>query len=1086
MLELLLTKDWPAGRDHVLKLLSQDVQAMQPDRVLLVPELISHDMERRLCDWAGNGACQYAEVLSFTRLAKRVQEHVGRGAPECLDEGGRIVAMAAAARQLHSRLKAYASVETKPEFLKQLVEAVDEFKRCCVSAKDLRWASSQCEGVFAQKLEELSLLMEAYDSLCQRGKRDPRDQMNWLLEQLEDCDYAKEHVFYIDGFPDFTRQHMAILEHLILHSERVVVSLNCDSLSTTALSMEKAAATGAQILKLAKNAAIPWKITNVKSPERPLDPIYSGLFQGDISAGDEAKMRLKLYTVDSVYQACAGAAQQVLACVRSGCRYRDVGIVCTDMNAYGNTLGRVMRRCGIPSYQSGNDEVLSNCVMTTILSAMRCALGGYDRKDLMRYLKSVLSPLDMEIGDRLENYCYIWNVSGSQWKNEWELHPRGLGESWNEEDTLLLRRLNEARETLIAPLLELTAGFREAKNMAQQIQSLYHFLDTIGFAPRMQQLSQQLEAQGDLRSAQILNQLWEILLCALEQMHDILGENAWDADSFTRLFVLLLDQYDVGTIPPVLDSVTVGPVSAMRCHQVKHLIILGAEEGKFPGYSGAKGVLSDQERVHLRELNIPLTGGNLEGLQAEFAEIYGVVCGAEETVTIFAPNANPSYVFERLSNHIKEAKSFAPDPVGLIASAMDAAVYLAKAESQQTADELGIIEQYQQICQQKDYEIGQLDASNVQTLYGRQLTLSASQIDVQAKCRLSYFLKYGLKVKERKEITIDAAEFGTFVHDVLEHTCREIKKKGGFHCVTAQEAGDIARLYAGRYSQERFSQIQSKRVEYLFQRNLTELDAIVKELWEELSVSQFAPEAFEVNFGQKDATMPAVEIDGAAMPANVLGAVDRVDVWRDSGNNYFRVVDYKTGAKDFDYCDVYNGLGLQMLLYMFALEKGEDVLGCDPRPVGVQYFPARVTYISTKSKLEGEELNKKRNAELKRKGILLKDEVVLKAMEPNGFSRLSVKLVGKNKDELTGDIMDRDQMAQLREHVFLTLRGLVNDIASGNIAANPYTRGKDFDACSFCPYKKICHSTCVSGRRNYQAMDAEDFWNYVGRDLNHG
>lgn len=51
-------------------------------------------------------------------------------------------------------------------------------------------------------------------------------------------------------------------------------------------------------------------------------------------------------------------------------------------------------------------------------------------------------------------------------------------------------------------------------------------------------------------------------------------------EQFIRLFRLLLSQYDVGTIPPVLDAVQVGPVSAMRCHQEKHLIVLGAEEGK--------------------------------------------------------------------------------------------------------------------------------------------------------------------------------------------------------------------------------------------------------------------------------------------------------------------------------------------------------------------------------------------------------------------------------------------------------------------------------------------------------------------------
>ena len=122
------------------------------------------------------------------------------------------------------------------------------------------------------------------------------------------------------------------------------------------------------------------------------------------------------------------------------------------------------------------------------------------------------------------------------------------------------------------------------------------FFEDISLAERLSALADSMDASGDNRSAQILNQLWEILLCALEQLHDTLTEISWGAETFSKLLRLLLQQYDVGTIPPVLDSVSVGPASALRCQQGKHLIVLGALEGAFPGYNGMVGVLSDQER----------------------------------------------------------------------------------------------------------------------------------------------------------------------------------------------------------------------------------------------------------------------------------------------------------------------------------------------------------------------------------------------------------------------------------------------------------------------------------------------------------
>ena len=256
MLHLLLGRDWTANRDEILGRIAGDVHQRKGNRILMVPELISHETERRLCAEAGDTASRYAEVLSFTRLARRVADSMGSTARECLDNGGRVVAMAAAARQLSSRLKAYAAVETRPEFLTGLIDAVDEFKRCCISPQDLAKASEETEGSLAQKLEELALLMEGYDALCSRGKRDPIDQMTWLLEQLEMGTFGQEHVFYIDGFPDFTRQNLAILEHLIRVSPEVTVSMNCDRVDSALLAFEKAGATAAELLRCARRGGV--------------------------------------------------------------------------------------------------------------------------------------------------------------------------------------------------------------------------------------------------------------------------------------------------------------------------------------------------------------------------------------------------------------------------------------------------------------------------------------------------------------------------------------------------------------------------------------------------------------------------------------------------------------------------------------------------------------------------------------------------------------------------------------------------------------------------------------------------------------
>lgn len=1082
MLTLLLGRDWTANREEILNRMARDVRCELPGRILLVPELISHDTEWRLASVCGDTSSRFAQVLSFTRLSRRVCDIVGNAAQECLDNGGRVVAMASAVRQLSSKLKAYASLETKPEFLTGLVDAVDELKRCCISAEDLQEAAKNTEGTLAQKLEELALVMLAYDGLCARGKRDPRDQMSWVLEQLEDIDFGENHVFYIDGFPDFTRQHLAILEHFIRVSPNVTVSLNCDSIDSTDPSFEKASQTARELISCAQRVGVDVHIEYLEASDSPLMMACGALFRGNVVQVPALRDYMTLIKAESVYQECLAAAEQILELTRHGYRYRDISVVCADMESYRRVLQLAFHKCGIPLYLSGTDDVLGSGVISTVMLALDAALGGMQQRDVLRYLRSILSPLDAEICDKVENHAIIWAISGKGWAEEWIQHPNGLNGEWDDISRAQLAELNQARSLAIEPLLRLRDGFRNAINLHQQVVALYGFLEDIHYARRLGIYADTLEAEGDARNAQILNQLWEILLSALEQLQDMLGETAWDDENFTRLLKILLSQYDVGTIPPVLDAVMAGPVSAMRCQQEKVLFVLGAEEGNLPRYGGSAGILSDQERTALREMGMPLTGGAVEGLQAEFAEIYGVFCGAKEKIYVSCCANQPSYVYRRLADMAGGVQLVKPVLGSALTQRSSAAAFLAKWNAAAEAEQFGVLDDYCRTLQRMNYSLGSVQPGNIRGLYGEKLNLSASQVDQFAECRLAYFLRYGLRARERKEATVDPAEFGTYVHAVLENTGREVMQRGGFHQVSLEDTLEIAGRYSREYAAVRFGQLGSHRMEYLFRRNIAELELVVKELWRELRAAQYTPSAFELRF-DKDGAMPAIDIQGKWISGRLRGLVDRVDVWRRDDSTYFRVVDYKTGKKELDYCDILTGVGLQMLLYLFALEDaGDTVIPGKRISAGVQYFPARAVYMSTEGNLSEEEAFAQRIKLWKRSGLLLDDDASLFAMDPS--EKMESLCCSRKKDgSISGDVADRVQLGMLKEYVMKLLRDMMDEIAQGNILPNPYSRGTAHDACRFCPYAAVCHKETVTDRRNFKAVSAQEFWEEIGKEV---
>ena len=135
--------------------------------ILLVPEQYSHEAERELCAVCGDGLSLYAEVLSFTGLAREISSECGGAANEYLDKGGRLLCMALAADGLYSRLRVYGAARRKAELQTMLLGAVDEFKSACVTGESslcrlpkparVRWATSCTTwGLYSRRMTALS------------------------------------------------------------------------------------------------------------------------------------------------------------------------------------------------------------------------------------------------------------------------------------------------------------------------------------------------------------------------------------------------------------------------------------------------------------------------------------------------------------------------------------------------------------------------------------------------------------------------------------------------------------------------------------------------------------------------------------------------------------------------------------------------------------------------------------------------------------------------------------------------------------------------------------------------------------------
>jgi len=207
------------------------------------------------------------------------------------------------------------------------------------------------------------------------------------------------------------------------------------------------------------------------------------------------------------------------------------------------------------------------------------------------------------------------------------------------------------------------------------------------------------------------------------------------------------------------------------------------------------------------------------------------------------------------------------------------------------------------------------------------------------------------------------------------------------------------------------------------------------------------------------------------------GSVDRVDWYREEdGTAWVRVVDYKTGGHEFSLEDVANGLDLQMLLYLFALwdrgmvREGERI---SVSPAGVLYLNGMEECRSVKSTKDLEKMAAEPYAALSRKGLLVDEERILRAQDPEGAGRF-IPVTVKQTKSAKKSLMSLERLGRLKTRVEKDLAALAERMRQGQIEALPLCKEGEEGPCSYCPYRPICKKD-PKAKRSFRTVSWEDW-----------
>nr|WP_243149313.1 PD-(D/E)XK nuclease family protein [Colidextribacter sp. OB.20] len=1072
---------------------------------------MSHEVERALCRTGGPRINLRAEVLSFSRLANRIFQAAGGLGEEELDAGGRLLLMYRAVQAAAPELKVYGRPSRRPAFLTSLIATADELKSCCVPSQALIRAGEEASGPEGDKLRDLGLIFGEYDALTARTALDPRDRLTRAADKLKRCGWGRGKDIWLDGFTDFTPQQRELLRILMDQAHSVTVTLTCDRLEGDREGVfSPARRTAAALIRLAQKDGIGCEVehlvTDFQEKAEPLVHLERALFGADAHPPVPGQGAVELFQGSTLRGEVEWVAGRILRLAREeGLRFREIGVAARNYGAYQDLVESVFGRYGVPVFSSAMTDILEKPVLALVTAALDTVAGGYRYDDVFRYLKTGLTDLPQEDIDLLENYVLKWDIRGSRWtqSKDWSWHPKGYNVAWEEADRTLLARVDAARRQVSAPLETLRKN-KEKTGRGQAV-SLYSFFEEIGLPGRLEDQVNTLHRRGRPALAEEYRQLWDILCGALEQCALLLEDTPMELEEFALLFRLVLSQYNVGTIPVSLDRVTAGETTRQTGRRVKVLFLLGADDASLPQASAAPGLLSDDDRSLLASYGLELAQSQRDLLYREMTTIYQICAQPSQKLVVTWPaqgpegeECRPSFLVGRLGLLFSDVKPVREEDLSgafRLEAPLPALEQAGRSKGVRKALEglPGFEAQTARLDRAAAWERGRLSRQAVDRLYGRRVAMSASRMDKYKSCHFSYFMRYGLGAEPRKPAGFTAPEYGTFVHYVLEHVLQD--EMFSQTAIPGMEDSDarrrrlkkLTREAVDRYAAEELGGLegQSARFQYLFRRLLRSVQAVVDNVAEELLASKFKPVSFELGFGRGE-DLPPVELTFAGVTISVTGFVDRVDGWVDGGRLHLRVVDYKTGRKTFDLTEVWNGLGLQMLLYLFTLERqGQALYGLPVEGDGVLYLPAREAVIRGSRSMSDEELQKKVDRELTRSGLVIDDRRVLDAMEvrgEGGYRFLPLK-VSKSSGEISGEALaSAEQLGRLGKHIQRVLEDICQELAAGSIAADPFWRGPDKNACRFCDYAAACHFEPGRGgdcKRWLPRVSAEEFWEQV-------
>ena len=1090
MLRLVLGISGSGKSSHLMARIKERARKGQKS-ILLVPEQFTSSTETAIYQALGDKLSGQVASYSFTSLAEKLLGLYGGAAVKTLTDAGRAVLVRRALEELGEEVRHYRRHRRSAAFCRLCAETIDELKSAGLTGAELALLS-QNAGAGREKLEELAAIFTAYEALLGGAAMDPGDRLTAAAERLSPEFFAGKAVF-VDEFDTFNASKKRLLAAMLAAAPEVTVALCCDGLDDYDAGLglfSGAKAVAASLIRLARQAgaecAAPLLLQKDlrHTPELcRLNRLLAGIpapggpnpgRQGLPGAGEALKVQeapgvqpfaITLLEAGSRAGEAKAAAAGILRLARQGAPFGKMAVICRQSEAYLPLVRYEFGLAGIPLFC---DEATTP-EHSAPAGAVRAALGllryGLTTEPLLGLVKSGLCALPggEQAACALENYAYTWRPAAADWRAPFDRPMAGYDSRPSEADAAQLALAEAARAFVMEAAGRFAAAARGkgARDISRQI---YFLLKNLGAEEALAGLAGALraDAAAGIPAAEEAVREWNVVMELLNQMALLLGEDEISPAEYDELFCLLLRTTDLGHIPQSLDAVIFTTAGRMRLAGPEYCFVLGLAEGEFPAAPGEGGLLTHADRDALIRQGVEMPDCFENRAIREQVCFYKALTVPSRGLWLSWPGGSIGLPVSSALAPVIEAFNPPPPPLEWAdyaaspAAALDllgaswqpdsprtASLWAALAERPDTAPRL---EAVRRAAQNAPFAVHDLAA--LAGLLGPGLRLSPSRVERYYTCRFAYFLEYVLGLRPRRAAELSPNISGSLVHWVLEQALRRTGE--GFVSLAPGALAALAAQLADEYVAQNLPG-GGERFGYLITRLKKSVASLLGYLQAEQRQGGFAPAAFELPIGSGPDSVPPLTLcspDGRQV--QVVGKIDRVDVCRREGKSYLRVLDYKTGDKQFSLEDVYCGLDCQMLLYLFALVRQGGGMFENPAAAGVLYLMA------DPPPKTGTRAEAARETLYRLDGLVLDDPAILRAMDRDATGLFVPFGFKKDGTPRAADkLASLEKLGRIEAHINRLVAGMAAGLYAGKVDAAPLCKNGRAP-CVYCDWRDVC------------------------------